>query len=113
MFVTLISTSPAGLGATGMLFAFSIFYIFFFTFFLLLLHILQIIFIRAQPKASGDEFQYTYKNLPIGRQYSISITLAFAPVILIALRSIGQLDLTSAVLVTVFELVAIFYILKR
>jgi len=30
-----------------------------------------------------------------------------------ALRSIGQLDATSAMLVGVFEIVAIFYVLKR
>ncbi len=111
--IVLGTTSPASLGATGMLFAFGLFYIFFFAIFLLFIHIIQILFIRRQLKINDDEFKTIRGQISLSRHYSIAATLAFAPVILMALRSIGQLDMMSTALVTAFEIVAIFYILKR
>lgn len=111
--IIFISTSPANLGATGMLFAFGLFYILFFAIFLLLIHIVQIVFVRHRTQLKGDELKPIRRQLPGGKHYAIAVTLAFAPVILIALRSIGQLDAMSAFLVAMFEIVAIIYILKR
>src|SRR3989337_4302419 len=72
VFITLIYTSPAGLGATGMLFAFSIFYFFFFSLFLFLFHILQLAFIRAQVRVDNNEPQITNRQMQIGKVYGIS-----------------------------------------
>ncbi|HEX6462336.1 MAG TPA: hypothetical protein VFZ58_03630 [Candidatus Saccharimonadales bacterium] len=108
-----VSASPASLGVNGMLFAFGVFYIFFFSIALLLLHIFQRIFIHDRVKNRENGSFKSPHHISIGKQSSLSAAVAFAPVTLIALRSIGQLDMTSMILVALFEAGAIFYILKR
>lgn len=112
IFLMFANISPAELEAMGMLAAFGLFYICFLGLFLLIIHILQIVFVNRKTKMAQVKEVRT-SSLSMGKLFGIASTLAFAPIILIALRSIGQLDLISASLVILFEVVAIFYILKR
>ncbi len=110
----LIVTSPLTLGPAGMLGAFLVFYVIFFSCMLLGLHAFISFKSRKQRTIDTDDAidkkQILYLNL---RQLSFAATWAFAPLIILALQSIGQLDMVSLLLLVIFECLATFYILKR
>lgn len=99
-------TSPISLGPTGMLVAFAVFYVWFLTLFLGVAHIVRAVTGRH---ASEEEKQRTIT----ARAVTLAAVWAFAPLICLALQSIGQLDVISIALVVLFEALAMVYIVKR
>lgn len=49
----------------------------------------------------------------VSRAYYIATVLAFAPVAITAMQSLGQLQARDVLLLAVFEAIAIFYLIKR
>lgn len=52
-------------------------------------------------------------NIGVRKAYYTASVLAFAPVLLLAMQSVGQLQIRDVVLVVAFMSIAIFYVLKR
>lgn len=102
--LVMYNTSPIELGPSGMLAAFTVFYVWFFAMLLGVSHVVHAI------RHKSDE------GLPpvlSGRAVMLSSVWAFAPLVALALQSIGQLDALSIGLVILFEILASIYIWKR
>lgn len=102
------STSPSTIHPVGILLVFILFYLLalgVLTFFMFglskLLHKLRR---RTQLAGRGMSFREAY--------YYASV-VALAPVLLVAMRSIGRGDVLDVILVIIFEAVACFYVAKR
>ncbi len=54
-----------------------------------------------------------HTNTLFSRSIAYGSVLAFSPIILVAVQSIGGLKLYEIILVVVFEVVAIFYVYKQ
>lgn len=52
-------------------------------------------------------------RIGVRRAYYIASVLAFAPVSIAGMQSLGQLQARDVILLVVFEAVAIFYVIKR
>lgn len=100
------TTSPIELGPAGMLTAFGGFYLWFLALLLGVAHIIRAMTSRG---ASEEERQRTITS----RAVMLAAAWAFAPLIMLALQSIGQLDIVSVGLVLVFEVLATVYIVRR
>lgn len=102
----MFSTSPIGLGPAGMLMAFGVFYIWFLALFMGVAHV-----VRAVRRAHDEQDER--RRFITGRAVVLAASWAFAPLILLALQSIGQLYIASIGLVLLFELLATVYIIRR
>lgn len=98
-------TSPLKLGPQAMLFVYGSFYILLFTTMLLILRIKQTLKNRHSSKQDVEDLQ--------SPSLLLSALFALGFLIILALRSIGQLDIISFLLVVLFEGIAYFYIVKR
>lgn len=99
----MLNTSPLGLGPAGMLLAFAAFYLWFFSLFLGGVHVTKTL---RRHEDNAPSFM-------TGRLIMLSAAWAFAPLILLALQSIGQLEVVSLGLVILFEVLISVYIIKR
>lgn len=52
-------------------------------------------------------------RISVRRAYYVASVLAFAPVSVAGMQSLGQLQIRDAILLVVFEAIAIFYVIKR
>ena len=95
-------TSPLRAGPAGILAVFVLVYLLVATLF----YAIATLFLNlvGYGRASQEPSRRVY--------YSASI-LAFAPVFLLAMRTLGQLDLKDFVLVALFVVIATFYVLRR
>ena len=100
------TTSPLKLGPQAMLLAYGSFYLLLFTTMLLLLRVWSFF---------KNSFMQTKQTTEQPRELSVMLAALFALgfLIILALQSIGQLDIVSCLLVLLFEGIACFYILKR
>ena len=59
--------------------------------------------------------RFNVKEWRIGvrKAYYVASILAFAPVLLLGMQSVGQLQIRDIVLMIAFVSIAIFYVLKR
>lgn len=104
LLVLLHAVSPLNAGPLGILLVFALIYIFTASALYLLLEILlKIIHLLAPSKGSASN-----KKL----YYIVSI-VAFAPVFLLALHSIGQLEVRDFLLVIVLVAISSFYVMRR
>ena len=62
---------------------------------------------RRHAKAAG------VREFTLARAYYFASVLALAPVMLIGARSVGRTGVADIVLITLFEILACFYIAKR
>jgi hypothetical protein len=108
----LISTSPLDLGPQGMLLAYGTFYLLFFTTALLCIRLWRGLRRRLQPDREVRPIPVTHRY-STGTHVMLAALFALGLLIMLALRSIGQLDIVSLLLVVAFEAIACFYILKR
>lgn len=90
--------TPLEIGPNGILFFFLLLYILFFLVSVALLSGLAKVLKRAAP---GRKLVY------------LASALSFAPVLLLALSTISQLQVQDIVLVVIFELLAIFYVSRH
>lgn len=74
-----------------------------------LLHSIRLILVRIRRSKAGDH----YGSVSFSRSIAYGSVLAFSPIILMAVQSIGGLKLYEIMLVAVFEAVAIFYVYKQ
>jgi hypothetical protein len=76
------------------------------------LSVCEKIYFRLRPERSAGVLAGQPK-LFRKRTIYISVALAFVPLFLISLNSIGQLQLRDVFLILLIEALAIFYIIKR
>ncbi len=111
LFVMFSMTNPITAGPAGMLLVFFLVYILFASSFFIFLH-------------AGLEFisrilnKYRSVNLKewrirVRKSYYIASVVAFGPVLLLAMQSVGQLQFRDVLLTVVFLGIAVFYVIKR
>jgi hypothetical protein len=101
--VLLNRTNPLDVGPAGILLVFGLVYVFISSSLYLLLTLVMMLiayFVTIQPTSRR-------------KLYYLSSIIAFAPVFLLALNSIGQLELKDFVLVFCLVGLACFYVVKR
>ncbi len=105
-------TDPVSVGPGGILIVFLLVYIFWAGLFFTLLHLglslASSVLIRYRKSVTVR----TYK-MGVKKAYYIASALAFAPVLFLAMNSVGQLQPRDVGLVLVFMTLIIFYITKR
>lgn len=104
-------TNPLSAGPGGILLVFFLAYLLCASSFFIILHggiglIARII--NKHRKLSPRTWQIGVK-----KSYYIASVLAFGPVLLLAMQSVGQLQFRDTILVTVFLIIAVFYVIKR
>lgn len=99
----LSQTSPIDVGPVGILIVFLLLYGFFLSLFFLIIHLTLEVAKRLRSKS----------HLPIRKIYYLASVIAFMPVFLLALNSIGQLKVLDTVLVLSLVIVASFYVVRR
>ncbi len=110
LFLLLASTTPSDIGPIGLLAVFFLLYVALMggvTF--LLWWGSRIATWVAKPLASKRPLQ----RLSVSRSYYYSSVLALAPVMMLAMQSIGSLGLYEVVLVLIFLTIGVLYIAKR
>lgn len=114
-FVTLFAffqfSDPIGIGPGGILAVFVLIYLFFLSLLFIGLHFGVGIVGRLLARRKTVE-QRTWR-LGVRRSYYIASIVAFAPVCLLAIQSIGQLQIRDIGLVTLLCGIGIFYVIKR
>jgi|GEM_PF-6856792 len=98
MTVLLSTTNPLSIGPNGILL------------FFLVLYLLGVVIALAAIKGWQALFGRSVPNL---KSFYLASVTAFAPVMLLALNTLNQLQAIDAVLVVAFELLALFYIFRR
>lgn len=97
------STSPSTIHPVGILIVFILMYV-------LALGVLTFLIYGI-----GKIFHYRRSTtaFPLVRAYYFASVLALAPIMIIAARSVGRTGIVDVLLITVFEILACFYIAKR
>lgn len=111
LFVVMQLTTPASIHPVGLLGVFVLIYVVFTTVVTLGLYIGSRIFVRLASGVAGTA--RLRGEFSIRRAYLYGTILAFAPVVIIGMRSVGSLSVVDVLLVAMFELVACFYIWRR
>ena len=111
LFVIFNVSNPVDIGPGGILIVFVLIYLFFASCFFILLHFG--INILSRYLARRKSIDHRHWQVGVRLAYYIASALAFAPVVVLAMQSVGQLQLRDVLLVTVLEVLAIFYIVKR
>ena len=106
------TTDPISAGPGGILVVFLLVYIFWAGLFFTILHlglgVVSRLIIRHRKAVTVRSVQ-----LSIRKAYYIASALAFVPVLLLAMNSLGQLQIRDVALVSIFMFLVIFYIVKR
>lgn len=102
-----VFTSPLAVGPVGAMAVFLLLYVCFFASFLVAVHAFFRIRYHHNQEAQASRPQ------PDGRVITAAAAWAIAPIILLALHSIGQLDGASVFLLALFELLATVYVFRR
>lgn len=100
-------TNPKNVGPLGVLAVFLILYIFWLSVIFLILRSGLIIFKRIYARSRHQ------RRLSEKRAYYVASIVAFLPVLLLGLHSVGQLELRDIALAVLFVGLAVFYALKR
>ena len=104
-------TTPATIHPAGLLGFFVLLYVVFLVIFTIVLRSVAAVLSGLQAKR-GRPLRIS-KHLGSHSAYMYATMLAFAPVILIAMRSVGAYGFTEVFLVVVLEVVMCFYVWKR
>lgn len=105
-------TDPVSVGPGGILVVFMLVYIFWVGLFFTLLHLGLNLASKLVIRYRKAVTVRTYK-MGVKKAYYIASALAFAPVLFLAMNSVGQLQPRDVGLVLVFMTLIIFYIVKR
>jgi hypothetical protein len=110
-------TNPLSAGAFGVLVMMGIIYGITWLTLLILIRLTEVIYraLRSPTKTETAETVVGQENTQRTRKRStlIAAALSFVPIFIISLNSIGSLSFRDILLITVIELIAIFYIVKR
>ena len=112
LFFVLNYTNPETAGPFGILLTFMVIFAFSFAVIFAIINFGQVIYLHFKPmktiEAAANKPKVFRK-----RTIYVSVALAFAPLLLLSLNSIGQLQLRDIFLIILIEVLAIFYIVKR
>lgn len=111
LFLMLTLTNPLTAGPGGMLVVFFLAYIFSASVLFIILHWGVGFVTRLMSRSK--RFNVREWSIGVRKAYYIASVLAFAPVLLLAMQSVGQLQIRDIVLMVAFVSIAIFYVLKR
>lgn len=100
-------TNPKDIGPLGVLLVFLILYIFWLSIIFLILRSGLIVFKRIYAHSKHQ------RRLSEKRAYYVASVIAFLPVLLLGLHSVGQLELKDIVLAILFVSLTVFYVLKK
>lgn len=105
------TTSPAEIGPAGIFGVFILLYLFWLGVVFTILRISTALIHKVKrrhvsPDAPKKEFNSQ-------QAYYIASVIAFIPVLILAMQSVGQLELRDVLLVLIFVSLVIFYIVKR
>lgn len=100
------STSPSSMHPLGILFVFFLIYLLVLGVLTFFMYGIRVIFTKLRRK--GSIGQSTLK-----RMYIYASVLALAPVMIVAIASIGRLGVYEFLLVVAFEAIACFYVAKH
>jgi len=111
LIIILFFVNPADINAFGLLGVLAVLYLFFFVLFVFLYRAVELIiqFFRgtSKPKDAIKQ-QKNRRKIPY-----IIVALALIPLFLVSFNSLGQLNILNLSLIVLFEILAIFYIVKR
>ena len=111
LFALFQTTDPISIGPGGILVIFIFLYLFFVSCLFILLHFgTNMIGKIMLSRKTVEQRQW---NIGVRKSYYIASIVAFAPVIFLAMQSIGQLQIRDVMLVSLLTIVAIFYVVKR
>ena len=113
LFFVLHYTNPTTAGPLGVLIVFATAFLFSFVVIYTTISIIEAIYCSIASSRKKDNERNTRTNVINKRTAYISIALSFAPLFLLSLNSIGQLQIRDIFLILLIEVVAIFYIVKR
>ncbi|MGD8374087.1 MAG: hypothetical protein PVI21_04515 [Candidatus Woesebacteria bacterium] len=103
LFFALSVTSPLSAGPAGILLVFALMYLVALS---LLFAALALVLVVVEKVANRTQ--------TIGKKlYYIAAIVAMAPIFILALNTIGQLDIKDFILVLILELMACFYVARR
>ena len=110
IFLLMVQTSPQTIGPAGILLVFLLLYVFFASSLFLILWAGESVLRRL----FGDErtARLPKWQLEVKRAYYVASVIAFVPVALLAMQSLGQLQLRDVVLVTILAALVSFYVLR-
>lgn len=104
------TTNPLDGGPIVILFVFILLYILLASILFILLHVGVLAVSKILSKRSVNAREW---RVGVRRAYYIASILAFGPVLLLAMQSVGQLQLRDVLLVAVLISLGIFYVIKR
>lgn len=111
LFALFQMTDPISIGPGGILIVFILIYLFFVSCLFIILHFGAGLVGRIL--LSRKTVEQREWSVGIRKSYYIASIVAFAPVCLLAMHTIGQLQIRDVALVMVLTFVAIFYVVKR
>lgn len=111
LFVIFNTTDPVSIGPIGILAVFVLVYFLCLDLIFICLHAMHRL--KARLAARGTVAAGPARPAHYRRSYYIASVVAFAPVFLLAMQTIGQLQLRDIALVVVFITIAVFYVAKR
>lgn len=100
------STTPSSMHPLGILFVFFLIY-------LLVLGVLTFFMYGIRYLLARMRNREIARQVTLKRSYIYASVLALAPVMMIAISSIGRLGIYEFLLVTAFEIIACFYVAKH
>lgn len=111
LFLMMTLTNPLTAGPAGMLVVFFLAYVFCASVLFIVLH-WGVSFVTGTMSRS-QRFNVREWRVGVKKAYYTASIVAFAPVLLLAMQSVGQLQVRDIVLMIAFVAIAIFYVLKR
>lgn len=111
LFLLFQLTNPLSVGPVGILAVFFLLYLFFASCFFILLHVGVGILASLINRQRSVE-QRTWR-IGVRRAYYVASILAFIPVLVLAMNSLGQLQIRDILLVVALTGIAVFYVIKR
>lgn len=110
IFILMVQTSPQSVGPAGILLVFLLLYVFFASCLFIVLHAGESIVRRL---AGEDRVRRLPRwGLEVKRAYYLASVVAFVPVALLAMQSLGQLQVTDVLLVAALAGLLSFYLLR-
>lgn len=105
LFYLMNTASPVDTGPLGILTVFALLYLFWLGVFFALLH--------GGIRLIAKLVKLKSKQMSAAKSYYIASIVAFVPVMLLGMQSVGQLEVRDVLLVGVFVSLAIFFVVKR
>lgn len=107
------SVSPSDATPGEILLVFVLLYAFFLSIFFLFAKLVFKLYLRIRKRTGGTDESISKNKFKSHKVYYVASVVAFFPVLLLAVQSIGQLKINDVILVGVLIVLAVFYVVKR